>query len=38
MGWRWQSIETVPQSLLDMYELGTPILLDAGPTEIATAS
>lgn len=35
LGWNWKSIKTVPQSLLDIFELGAPIILDAGEAQIA---
>jgi hypothetical protein len=36
MGWKWTSIEEVPQSLLDTYPDGPPILLDAEPVSMAS--
>ncbi len=38
MGWSWASVEVVPASLLDGYAEGDPILIDTGPTAIASAS
>jgi hypothetical protein len=36
MGWKWTSIERVPQSLLDMYPDGPLILLEAEPVNMAS--
>ncbi len=37
MGWKWTSIEIVPDSLLNDYELGDPIVIDQINTQIASA-
>jgi hypothetical protein len=38
MGWKWSSIEEVPDSFLEMYEDGSPILMDAEPTTLTMAT
>jgi len=38
MGWKWSSIETVPENFLEAYEEGAPILLDAEPVTLTMAA
>lgn len=38
MGWNWSSIKTVPTSLLDTYDVGTPILMETGEPKLTMAS
>jgi hypothetical protein len=36
MGWKWISVEIVPKSLLDGYDIGEPILIGPIPTQTAS--
>jgi len=36
MGWKWTSIEVIPSSLLDGYDVGDPIIIETQPVMIAS--